>query len=244
MSGQILKIDDLDEATQTSMYALFAKQFSGVTMAEFRHDLADKNWVLLLRDDDGRLNGFSTIHYYEETIDGCLYPIVFSGDTVVDVDSWSDSALSYWWMGAIDYLRRLHGKERLFWFIIVSGFRTYRFLPVYSKHFFPRYDAPTPAATQAVMDYLATQRFGERYDPVTGIVRLATPSMLKGKLSGIPENRLSDPHVAFFAERNPNHMQGDELVCFAELSEDSLTRLGQRMWKKGRKLVETMSGES
>ena len=225
------------------MYQLFCRQFDGVSQEAFEHDLEDKNWVLLLRSDDGDLNGFSTIRYFEEEIDGELYPIVFSGDTVVDVDSWSDSALSYWWMGTIDYLRRLHGKERLFWFLIVSGYRTYRFLPVYSEHFFPRHDQATPASVQAVMDHLARQRYGDHYDASTGIVRLDTPAKLKGRLSGIPEHRLSDPHIAFFAEHNPGHGSGDELVCFAELSEQSLTRLGKRMWRKGRKLVEATDGE-
>ena len=35
---------------------------------------------------------------------------------------------------------------------------------------------------------------------------------------------------------NPGHERGDELVCFSVLSEDKLTRLGRRMWRKGRDL--------
>jgi hypothetical protein len=87
------------------------------------------------------------------------------------------------------------------------------------------------------MDTLALARFGDRYDQQTGIVRLRAPAQLKGELCGIPENRLGDPHIAFFAERNPDHERGDELVCFAILAENKLTRLGKRMWRKGRKLM-------
>ena len=47
---------------------------------------------------------------------------------------------------------------------------------------------------------------------------------------------MTDPNIAYFAERNPGHLQGDELLCFAELSQDKLTRLGKRMWRKGQKL--------
>ena len=61
-------------------------------------------------------------------------------------------------------------------------------------------------------------------------------SILKERFRGIPDNRMSDPNVAFFAERNPGHLQGDELVCFCELAEEKLTKLGKRMWRKGQLL--------
>lgn len=236
MKGDIRQCRDIDDATLGVMYQLFCEQFDGVTFEVFRDDLGDKTWVLLLRDDEGGLCGFSSMDLYDVEVDGKLVSIVYSGDTVVKRETWGDSALSYYWMGAIDYLRRLYRKERLYWFLIVSGYRTYRFLPVYSRTFYPRYDRPTPADAQAIMDAAATARFGSNYDATTGIVRLDHPASLKGRLRGIPENRMHDPHIAFFAERNPGHEEGDELVCFAILAEDELTRLGRRMWTKGRRL--------
>lgn len=218
------------------MYALFATQFEQVSYAQFISDLEEKNWVLLLFRDDDSLGGFSCMHFYDVAIDGKDLTIVYSGDTVVSTDTWGDSALSYYWMGAIDYLRRLHKKESVYWFLLVSGYRTYRFLPVYSDYYFPRYDRPTPTDIQAIMHAVARDRFGDRYDPETGIVHLEAPPVLKDEYRGIPKNRLADPHIAFFAERNPQHEQGDELVCFSILSEDRLTRLGRRMWARGRKL--------
>lgn len=236
MKGSVVKRDEVDEETQIAMYELFSKQFENVSLEQFVEDLEQKNWVLLLRGDDGMLSGFSSMHIYDVTVDNRNLTVVYSGDTVVDSESWSDSALSYYWMGAIDYLRRLHRKERLYWFLLVSGFRTYRFLPVYSQFFFPRYDQSTPEDIQRMMDVVASERFGDSYDAQTGIVRLGVPAILKEGYRGIPENRLKDPHIAFFADKNPGHEEGDELVCFAELSEDKFTRLGSRMLAKGRKL--------
>ncbi len=236
MKGKVVKRTDLLPPTRAAMYALFCEQFDGVSQVVFDADLADKNWVLLLEDDAGRLCGFSCMDIYDVEVDGREVSVVYSGDTVVSADTWSDSALSYYWMGAIDYLRRLYRKDALYWFLIVSGFRTYRFLPVYSQRFYPRYDETTPPEVQAIMDTVAGKRFGAGYDSATGVVRLDAPAMLKGEFRGIPENRLTDPHIAFFAERNPGHEQGDELVCFAVLAENDLTRLGRRMWRKGRNL--------
>jgi hypothetical protein len=236
VKGDIRQCQDIDDATRGAMYALFCEQFDGVSFDVFRDDLGDKSWVLLLRDDDEELCGFSSMDLYDVDVNGRPVSVVYSGDTAVRSETWRDSALSYYWMGAIDYLRRLHRKERLFWFLLVSGYRTYRFLPVYSRTFFPRHDCATPPDVQAIMDAAATARFGGNYDAATGIVRLDHPARLKGRFRGIPENRMRDPHIAFFAARNPGHDQGDELVCFAVLDEDKLTRLGRRMWQKGRKL--------
>jgi hypothetical protein len=54
-------------------------------------------------------------------------------------------------------------------------------------------------------------------------------------LRGIPERRLRDEHVAFFAQRNPGHENGDELVCLTELEYENLTAAGKRMWDAGEK---------
>jgi hypothetical protein len=232
----IVQRDELAGATEAQMYRLFCSQFDNVSMNQFVRDLDEKNWVLLLRDTVGELNGFSSMHVYETFCEDRQLTLVYSGDTVVDRRTWSDSALSYNWMGAIDWLQRRYDKKPLYWFLLVSGFRTYRFLPVFSRFFYPRFDESTPGDIQALMHSIARERFNGQYDPGTGIVRLNAPSILKGEYSGIPEHRLGDPHIAYFAERNPGHEQGDELVCFCELAEAKLTGLGQRMWRKGRKL--------
>lgn len=236
MKGEIVRRIDIDDAAKAAMYELFSKQFDGVSFREFDDDLQQKNWVLRLRRSDGMLCGFSSMHLYDAVVDGRDITVVYSGDTVVDPATWSDSALSYYWMGAIDYLRRRYMKHEFYWFLLVSGYRTYRFLPVYSEFYYPRVDRPTPRAVQSIMDNLAHERFGDRYHAGTGIVRLKAPAILKNEFRGIPEHRLSDPHIAFFAERNPGHEQGDELVCCSILSDDKLTPLGRRMWEKGRKL--------
>lgn len=237
MKGQLLARKDIDEATRESMYRLFRQQFDNVSYADFVEDLGQKNRVLLIRQDDGSLAAFSSMHLYKVTVDERRLSVLYSGDTVVDSGTWSDSALSYYWMGAVDRLCRQQGIEQLYWFLLVSGYRTYRFLPVYSDYFYPRHDRPMPEDIRRIMDTLARQRFGPAYDPKTGIVRLAVPSILRDDFRGIPENRLADPHIAYFANRNPGHERGDELVCLSILAEDRLTRLGRRMWSKGRRLL-------
>ena len=235
MKGQLLKVSQVDERTRASMYRLFRSQFKGVSRQDFDFDLDQKNWLLLLRGEHG-LAGFSTLDVKRRLIDGKPATIVFSGDTEVDPRNWQDSALSYNWMGAIICFQRQFPDDRFLWFLLVSGYRTYRHLPVFTRTFYPNYTHVTPPVVQRLMHLLARERFGERYDPKAGIVRLRVPSLLRGKFTGIPPRRLVDPHVEYFARRNPGHESGDELVCMTELCEQNLTRLGLRMWRRGAKL--------
>ena len=218
------------------MYRLFCSQFGNVSLQQFVADLDEKNWVLLLHSKSGDLIGFSSMHVYQTSIDDKAVTLVYSGDTTVDSSTWSDSALSYNMMGAFSWLQRHYNTDQMYWFLLVSGYRTYRLLPVFSQFFFPRFDQPTPDDIKALMDAMAIERFGSNFDPATGVVRLDVPSVLKDKFRDIPENRMTDSNIAYFAERNPGHLQGDELLCFTELSENKLTRLGKRMWQKGQKL--------
>ena len=236
MKGQFLKRSAVSDATKVQMYKLFCSQFDNVSMRQFVADLDEKNWVLLLHNKSGDLIAFSSMHVYETCIGDRNVTLVYSGDTTVDSSTWSDSALSYNTMGAFSWLQRHYNTDHLYWFLLVSGYRTYRLLPVFSEFFYPRFDEPTPQSVQTMMNAMGSERFGSNYDAESGIVRLDIPSVLKHGYIDIPENRLADPNIAFFAERNPGHLQGDELLCFAELSGSKLTRLGKRMWQKGQKL--------
>ena len=118
---------------------------------------------------------------------------------------------------------------RCHWLLLTSGFRTYRFLPVFWRKFFPRHDAQTPAGEQRLLNHLARARYGENYDTQAGIVRFPHPQMLRGSLGETPAGRSSDEHVAFFLARNPGHAAGDELACITEISDANLTPAGRRM---------------
>ncbi len=229
MTDHLHHREALTAQIRQEMFDLLSRHFEGVSREQFECDLTEKNWALLLRDDMGRLVGFTTLHFYLDRFDGECNSIVYSGDTIVDPVAWHSSALSKAWIRAVKALHAQYGTGRLYWLLIVSGFRTYRFLPVYWREYFPRYDCPTPASVSQLMHRLARERFGELYQVETGVVRFTRPQRLLGVLKGIPNHRLDDPHIHFFACANPGHEIGDELVCLTELCDDNLTPAGRRM---------------
>ena len=218
----------LSAAERDEMFALFCTHFDGGTKSQFARDLDEKDWVMRIRRD-GRLVGFTSVRTYVTAFEGQRLNVIYSGDTIMDPEAWGSPVLAREWIAMI---RRLQGERRhepWFWLLISSGFRTYRFLPLFFREFWPRHDAPTPATAARMMTHLARERFGEMFDAADGIVRFEKPQRLRGGLAEVPDVRRQDPHVAFFLERNAGHAAGDELVCIAKLDDDNLTAAGRRM---------------
>jgi hypothetical protein len=226
--GEVTPVRDLSPAERAAMLALMDAHFLGVTRAGFEADLAEKEWAIVLREaGSGAIRGFSTLMRLDAEVGEERAVAFFSGDTIVDRRWWGRRDLARTFgRHVFEVGRTVEG--RAFWFLISSGYKTYRFLPVFFKDFFPAHDRATPRDQQARLDALARRKFGVRYDARTGIVRLPEPTPLRPGVADLDARRLEDPHVAFFAARNPGHARGDELACLAELSSANLTPLGRR----------------
>jgi hypothetical protein len=231
MKSRLIATQQLTLPERDAMYSLLGSHFEGVKREVFDTDLENKNWVIWLEDESERiLKGFSTLSIYETEFEGEILTVVYSGDTIMDPSAWSSSVLSRTWIASVDRLRLQYPRGKFYWLLISSGYRTYRFLPTFWQEFYPRYDRPAPPEVKKLIDFLASDRFGNCYDRATGIVRFPHPHTLRRGLKGIPPERLQDPHINFFNTQNPGHLQGDELVCLTEIQQENLTPAGKRMW--------------
>jgi hypothetical protein len=227
LHGRIVEIAMVDVGMRDRMFALLASHFVGAERATFERDLDEKSIAMLLVDDGGTLRGFSTMVVYESHAAGRPIWVVYSGDTIVDRNFWGTPALARTWVRAVRRLAPSNAHE-VYWLLLTSGFRTYRFLPVFFREFVPCYDRAT--STEAgLLSTLARERFGSQYDEATGIARLARPQVLAPDLITLPSGRLTDPHVAYFLTRNPGFVNGDELACLSRIDDSNLTPAARRM---------------
>lgn len=210
------------------MFALLETHFEGVLREQFDRDLAEKNWTVFIEDNE-KLLGFSTLLVYSANVMDEPLTVVCSGDTIVSPAAWGSMAFPRTWIESVYQIRDIQSHGRLIWLLLTSGYRTYRFLPVFWQEFYPQIDVQTPEKWQRMLKALATERFGSQYCPDRGIVRFPRPQRLRPELACVPEARRSDPHVQFFLDCNPGHKQGDELVCVADLDPTNLTPAGKRV---------------
>ncbi len=81
-----------------------------------------------------------------------------------------------------------------------------------------------------MIDALGRARYPAAYDPAAGLVRTGPgKDCLRDGVADITPERLRDPHVRFFAERNPRHKDGEELCCLAPLSRENFTPAAYRV---------------
>ena len=213
------------------MYALYARHYDAADRWRFEGDLDDKQYAVLLHDEAGALQGFSTLAEYERDFGGRSIGVLFSGDTVVDAEHWGQQALAFAWL-RLAGTRKMEAPQRpLYWFLISKGHRTYRFLTAFAHTFWPARDRATPAGTQALMHELAQERFGAAYNRTTGLIRFAeSHGHLRSAYANVSDAHRRRPDVDYFLARNPGYVNGDELVCLCELAADNLRPLARRIF--------------
>ncbi len=231
LSGRLVVVEEITPWQRQAMFALMDRHYAGVERDRFERDLDEKHWVILLSDrSSGELCGFSTQRLLQTEVAGRSIQVLFSGDTIIDREHWGDPALAHVWGRLTLALIDAHPEKETYWFLISQGYKTYRFLPVFFREYFPRPDVPTLPRFQAIIDVLGRSRYPDAYDPIPGVIR-AGPGQyrLREGIADVTSERLQDPHVRFFLARNPGHVRGDELCCLAPLTRDNYTRAAWRV---------------
>ena len=229
LSGQIVPRAALQCAVREEMFELFDTYYSNASVERFFADLDAKAQVMLLRSPTGALVGFSTL---DEQITECCgerVRIFFSGDTIIAPAFWGTPEMPRLWTRYMFFRAAEDPQLRAFWFLISSGYKTYRLLPLFFRSFYPQRLNHAPPLLPELLAELANTRFGAQYLPAEGIVRLSMPTPLRPGVAEVAESRSNNPDIRYFLERNPRHDAGDELACLAELRRDNLTAAGQKM---------------
>jgi len=230
LTGEVQPVATLSARERERMFQIIGDNFTGTTRQRFESDLEEKEWVILLRErQSGTIQGFSTLMQLESRLGDEQVTAFFSGDTIIQRDFWGRTALPRIWSRHVFSLAAAMTGRKVYWFLICSGYKTYRFLPVFFREFYPRYDRTTPVEIRRLLDTLGSLKYPQEYDAPSGVVRFCEPSPLKEGIADITARHLKDPHIAFFQAANPGHVRGDELVCITEISPANVTPAGRRM---------------
>ena len=232
LQSRIVAADALDGPLVEAMFVLHAEYYDACERVRFEDDLASKRYVILLDSPHG-LAGFSTVAVDRyETAHGPVL-VVFSGDTIIDRAWWGDQTLSRSFARLAGALHAASPELPLYWLLISKGHRTYRYLGLFSKTYFPHHERDDPQL-RSLAEQFSSARFGDDYDPARGVIRFAqSHGHLKADIADVPAHVAARPEGAFFLARNPGYRNGDELVCLTRLCVDNLRAAVRSGFERG-----------
>lgn len=219
LAGRIVEVSQLNNIQRYSMFEILNHYFDNVGWSSFNKDLNEKDWVILLTEPaKDQVVGFSTLRLIDDRIDDVPIRAFFSGDTIIDLPYRASLVLEKTWLRFAFAHAIRNPRFRYYWFLIVNSYRSFRYLSVYAKTYYPNPDCGIPEFERRLLDHLAAKRYGKRYDPHERVIRLENSGKLRPGVSDIGEKELRDTRIAFFQRCNPEWMDGAALACLTEIS--------------------------
>jgi hypothetical protein len=217
------------------MFALMNEFYVTQQQEQFRADLAAKQWVILLRSADEAIQGFSTVALNPAGTGTAEANFYYSGDTILHPDYWGTQELV---KGFFHLVRSIHLADPdrvLYWLLLSKGHRTYMYLPLFFKAYYPGLPERENTSLRLLLDGAANKVFGPYWHPERGLVLLPNDGAMTEALSEA-SFRKNGEHVTFFLERNPGFQEGHELACLVDLSPDNFLPLALRTYGQAQSL--------
>ena len=231
LSSCVVDVKEINETILDRMYKLMCSAYHGTSRDKITKDLSNKQYVLLLSDENKILQGFTTMQIFDSIFRNKTVKIIYSGDTIINKEARGDLELMRaWWKFACS-IQNKFPQQDIYWMLISKGWRTYKFFPLFFKEFYPSKEMKTPQEFQDFIDRLGTFKFPDEYQ--NGIVIPKFPDFLIDAQNDVPFYKQDDADIQFFLKQNPGFIKGNELVCVTHLSPDNLTKTGVRLLNGG-----------
>jgi hypothetical protein len=232
LNYKIAEVANITELQKHEMFYLLESHYENMYWSDFVMDLIEKQWAILLFTFDNKLVGFSTqllIMPEDNTeFNNCL--VLYSGDTIIAHDYWGSITLPVAFLQLVSMIQTAHPNKKIYWMLISKGLRTYKFLSVFLKEYYPCYCSQTPLFIKDLMRYMGSKKFGKNFNLQKGIIEADSTSQYLKEIYQ-PEEKSENQVASFFYSSNPGYYKGDELLCLAEISDNNLHPFIKRMVK-------------
>lgn len=229
LKGKVCFVKNLVQDEIEAMFELMNGYYENMEYNNFILDLQNKENLILLKDENNLVKGFSTIVFYDLEIKNKTYKILFSGDTIIHQDYWAHNDLANVWL-QYAIKKQQEFKQPLYWLLISKGYKTYKYLTTFFKEYYPNQNKTTPELEQSILDKFGETFYPDKYDKMQGILKMeGCKDFLKEEYAKIPDEKMKDKVVKYFLEKNPYYYKGNELVCITDLSMENVNNAGKRL---------------
>jgi hypothetical protein len=168
LKGCIVEKKDLSSSDIEMMYELMDTFYDNMSKENFLTDLYKKDYCIVLRDETGKIWGFSTQQILHIPLGNQMIHGVFSGDTIIHKDYRGNMEL---FIVFARYFFQFEEKYKdFYWFLICKGYKTYRMLPTFFHEFYPNYKEENPEQIKEIIDAFGRYYSSGEYDPMSGVL--------------------------------------------------------------------------
>jgi hypothetical protein len=174
--------------------------------------------VLFRSRSGGALVGMASMDVYPAVFQGRPLAVIYTSHVLFQQQHRGHNLIQR--LGFRTFLRtRLRYPFRpIYWFFDTFSYKSYLLLPRNFRDFWPRFDRQTPAWEHALMNQLAARTYGSAWRPAHGIVARSGQKRLRPDAAPLEQGLAETPDIEFFARANPDHAEGDMLVCLCPLT--------------------------
>lgn len=231
---EVTRPSDISSSSREDMFQIMDCYYQNMKREKFESDLKEKTHVVFLKNRENTIVGFTTLLLWDINVEGVAIKGLYSGDTIVEKMYWGQTQLQSALGRLMIQVCREHSDTPVYWLLSSKGYKTYCMLPLYFLHFYPTYNEKTPCFEKKVIDMYGALKFGDAYNPITGIaVNNGEKDLLREGVAEPAENKLSNEHVRFFLQKNFGYRNGDELVCVARIAQNNVRSVVRRFEQHG-----------
>jgi hypothetical protein len=213
---QVCRTSDLAPRDWDDIWTL-TDEFYDVERGYAEAELRRRESIALFRMN-GVLLGMASITVYSERFRGRRVAVINTSHVLIR-ENWRGRNLIQK-LGFRTFLatRLRFPLQPIYWFFDTFSYKSYLLLPRNFRHYWPRYDEPTPEARTALIDQLAIRLYGPAWRPARGIAVRSGQKRLRPASAPLALTPETSPDIRFFAAANPGHAEGDMLICLCPLT--------------------------
>ena len=218
MKASKIKIEittnELSEATKIEMWNLYQNYYN-YSRDYFMKRIHSNNYFSIYRVG-GKIIGFTGLRINRTSVEQQQYLMIYVGQTIIDkafrgnalIPRTAVKLLLKYWKDLL--LGRIY-----FW----ADSLTYKAYLVFAKtvpEFYPTYKKSTPKTVKSLLDFVGDEYYAEAYNPARCTVKKNT--VFVNDTSTIIDQKVeTDPDVLFFAEANPEYINGHGLLTITPM---------------------------
>jgi hypothetical protein len=242
VTSDVFETASLKPAVWNEIWTLTAAFFD-TERAYAEAKLKEHQLIALFRTkNEGKLIGMASMDVYPVSFQGRSLAIIYTVYVLLYEEYRGHNLIQR--LGLWMYLKtRFQFPFRsIYWFFDTYSYKGYLLLPRNFKKFWPHPEQPMPERERALRDHLAQRTYGADWRPEKGIVLRSALKRMKPDLARLNLNIPLNPELKFFSKANPDHAEGDMLVCLCPLTISNWISVGiravQRAWRRRRRNAE------